>query len=171
MIIGHSSAIIFRTRHHNGCLSRRRPREHRPQQRPHLSCQPPQLLPDADPPKRTEARSAPSTVVLATTVAACANADQTNIFQISALTCRFRHPSSWLSHAYEANRGKISALTFRVRHPSGWLSPRLPSEQGPEPCPHLSCPPPQWLGEHTPNKQSEIKVAPSSVVPATTVSA
>jgi hypothetical protein len=107
-----SSHHSCRARHHRGLLSRRR--EQRPEQRSHLSCLRPQWLVETTPIKRTEARSAPSPVVPATTVAGCAHADQ-------------------------AKRGQNSALTSRTRQHSGWRSPRPPSVQKPELCTLLSC--------------------------------
>jgi hypothetical protein len=124
-----------------GWLGPRRSREHRPHQRHHPSCQPPQELAEPTPTKQTVARAAPSPAVQATTVVGWAQADQ-------------------------ANRGQSSALACRARNHSGWLSPRRPSEQRPEKCHHLSCPPPQWLAEPTPTDGTEATAAPSPVVPS-----
>ena len=66
---GQSSALICLVRHRCGCLSPRRPSGQRPEQRPHLSCPPPQCLDDPMPTKRSEARGEPSPVIPATTVA------------------------------------------------------------------------------------------------------
>jgi hypothetical protein len=141
---GQGSTLNFRARHHSGWLRPSRPKEQRPEQRPHLWCPPPQWLVEPKPTNRTEARVATSLVVDATTV------------------------SGW-AHADQANRGQSSDLTCSACHHSGWLSPCRPSQQRPEQSPHLSCLPPQWLAVPTPTKGTEARAATSPVVPATTV--
>jgi hypothetical protein len=141
---GQSSDVTCRPRLPSAWLSLRRPREQRPEQRPHLSCPPPQWLSERTSTKRTKARAAHLTVIPTTLVAGCTHADQ-------------------------AIRGQRNALTSSARHLSGWLSPQRQSEQRPEQLPHLSCPPQHWLAEPTPNDRTKARAAPATVVPETTV--
>jgi hypothetical protein len=145
-----SSALTCRVSHHSGMFGPRLTSEQRPEQRPHQSCPSPQWLAETTPTdrtrpeqrphlscperqwlaeptstQRTEARAATSPVVPATIVASCTYADQ-------------------------ANRSQSSALTCRARHHSCWLSPCRLSKQRPELRPHLSWPPTQCLAEPTP---------------------
>jgi hypothetical protein len=115
---GQSSALTCRVHHQSGWLSLRRPSEQRPEQRPHLTCLPPQWLTEPKLTERTEARAAPSPDAPATSVADSA-------------------------HANRANRGQSSALTCRALLLSRWLGPRRPRELWPEQRPRLMCPPPQ----------------------------
>jgi hypothetical protein len=115
---GQGSALTCHICHHSGCLGTRRPSDQRPEQRPHLSFQPPQWLAEPTPSKQTVTREGPSPVVPSTTGAGCTHSDR-------------------------ANRSQTSTLTCRARHHSCWLSPRQSSEQRPDQRPHLSCPPPQ----------------------------
>jgi hypothetical protein len=140
---GQRGSLTCRDRQHSGWLSKRRPCEHRPAQRPHQSCSPNQWLARTIPTRRSEARFANSPVVHFTTVAVCSLADQ-------------------------PNRGHSCALTCCARNLIGWLSQCRPSEQRPEQCPHLTCPPPQWLAEPTLTDRTEAKAAPSPMVPANT---
>ena len=64
-----SSSLKFCARHLSGCLSPRRPSEHRSDQRPHLLYPPPQWMAEPTPTERTDARAEPSAVVPAPTVA------------------------------------------------------------------------------------------------------
>jgi hypothetical protein len=164
---GQSSAITCRPCHPSGSLSLRRQSKQRPKQLPHLSCPPTQSVAEPSPTGGAEARAAPSLHGPATKVAVPVNVDRANGSQSSALTCRVRqysgwmsphrqsdqrpeqHPcracqqSGWLSHAYQAITGQSSAINCRPRHPSCWLNPRRPREQRPEQRPHLSCPQPR----------------------------
>jgi hypothetical protein len=85
-----------------------------------IAYRPATTLTEPTPYRRTDAKPAPSTVVPVTTM-------------------------SGLSHADQANRRQSSALTCRARNHSSWLSPRRQRKQRPEQRPHLSCPQPQWL--------------------------
>ena len=89
-------------------------------------------------PDISEARAAPSIEVPVTTVAG-------------------------LAHPNRPNGGQNSALKCRVRHHSDWLSPHRQSEQMSEQRPHISSPPPQWVVEPTPTDISEDRAALSLV--------
>jgi hypothetical protein len=133
-----------------------------------LSLPPPQGLFGTTPIKQTEARPAPSLVVLATTVAGSAHADRANDDQCSALTCRVRHHSDSLSPQRHSEQRPEQRLTCRARHQSGWLSHAYQANTDQQRS-HLSSPPPQWLAEPTSTEGTEARAAPSTVVPATTV--
>ena len=77
----------------------------------------------------------PKHVVLATTLADLANAEQENSVQSSSLTCP-------------------------IRQHSGWLSPRRPSEQMPEQRPQLSCQQPKSHVETPTTKRTEARAVP-----------
>ena len=63
----------------------------------------------------------------------------------------------------------MSALNCRARHNSGWLSQRRQIELWPYKCRHVSNPPPQGLAVPTPNERTEATAGPSPVIPASTV--
>jgi hypothetical protein len=109
---GQISALTIRACHHRGRLSPSRKTQQMPEPRSHMRCPPPQWFAVPTPTKRTEATEAPSYEVHANTVAACANADRVNRGQCSALTCRARHHSGWLSPCRPIDRGQSSALTY-----------------------------------------------------------
>ena len=139
-----SSALNCRVRHHIGWRSPRRTTEQRLKHRTHLSCPPPLWVPVPTPTKRTEDKSAPSSVVPATTLPRWFQSDQ-------------------------ANRGQSSDLNCRGRHYSGWLGPRRPREQRPHKRHRMSWRPGQWLARPTPTKATDDRAAPSPIMPATTV--
>ena len=93
---GQSSAVTFRDRQHRGWLFPRRPMEQWPERPPHLTCPPLQWLPESTSTELTEAIAALTQVVSASTVVGCAHVYQANRV-LSALTCRSRHPSVWLT--------------------------------------------------------------------------
>ena len=66
---GQISAITSRHSQHSGWLIPSKPIERRPEQRSHLSCQPPKWLSETTPTERTEAGTAPFPVVHTTTEA------------------------------------------------------------------------------------------------------
>jgi hypothetical protein len=147
-----------------------RPNERRPEQRPRLLCPPPQRQAVPTPNKRTEARTTPSPDVPAATVADWAHADRTNRSQSTALTCRARHQSGCLSHRGQRKQKPKQRPQLSCRKHRGWLIPRRPSNQSrPEQRTHFACPPTHRLAKPTTTERTEAGEAPSNVVPATTV--
>jgi hypothetical protein len=108
----HSNDLTFRAGLHIRRRSPRRPSEHRPQQRPHLSCPPRYWLAESMPTERTVARAAFSPGVPATTVAGWAYADQANRGQSSALTFRARY--QWLAGTMLTKRTEARPAPSRV---------------------------------------------------------
>jgi hypothetical protein len=165
------------------------------EERHHLSCPPLQWLTEPPPTKQTQATTANSPFVPATTVAGRAYVDRKNRGLSSALNYPARHHSCWLclrrpreqrpdqrpqlsllattvagwAHAEQANRSQNSAFTCRARRLGFWLSQRRTSDQMPEERSQLSCPPSQWLAGPTLSKRIEAKYSTSPDVPATTV--
>jgi hypothetical protein len=178
---GQRSALSFRSRHHSGWLEPRRSSEQRPDQRPHLSYQPPHRLAEPSPTSRphwlteptpnhrTEARAAPAPLEPATTVAGSANVDRGNGGQSSAITCRSHHHSGWLGPHRLSEQGPDQRPHLSCP-PSEWLPEATRRcEQRPGQRPQFSYPPPQWLAEPKPTERTEATAAPSPVVPANTV--
>jgi hypothetical protein len=178
----------------NGWLSPRRPKEQRREQRPHLTCPPPQRLDEHTPTNKQRPEQRPQ---LACPWRARQLSGWLSPFQPreqrpeqrphwsctpsqwlaepsqSELTEARESPSpvvsaytvSGLAHAVRATRGHSSAFTCRALHHSDWLSPRRTNVQRPEQRPHLSGPTIQWLAGPTPTKRTEAKTASSPVMP------
>ena len=94
---GRSSSVTCRDRQHRGWLCPRRLMEQRPERPPHLTIPPLQWLPESTSTELTDSTAGPTQVVSASTVVSRAHVDQANRVHSSALTCRPRHPSVWLT--------------------------------------------------------------------------
>jgi hypothetical protein len=152
-----------------GWLGPRRSREHRPHQRHHPSCQPPQGLAQPRPTKQTVAIAALSPAVHATTVVGWAHADQANRGQSSSLACRARNHSVCLSPRRTIEQRPQQSPQLSCMPPQCLLKPTPTERTEPKAAPTPVVPPPQGLAEPTPTERTEARAAPSSVVSATTV--
>ena len=178
-IRGKINALNCRARHHSGRQNTLRPSEQRPEKRPQLSspppqhfhvyCPPPESLTETTPTKNTKARTAPSRVVLATTVAGWAHAEQENRGHVCATTCRASHHSG-RQNTLRPSEQRPEKRTHLSSPPPQCLGVPTPTKRSEDrAAPHLSCPPPQWLAKPTPTEQREAKTTTSLVVPAKSV--
>jgi hypothetical protein len=134
-----------------------------------MSSPPPQRLAEPKPNEGTEAIAAPSPVLQATRWLAGPTATKRKEVRAAPSPDVSANTEAGEANAEHSNRGLISALTCRTRRHTGWLSPRRAMEQRPEMRTHLTCPPPQWLVDPTPIELTDARAAPSQVDPTSTV--